>query len=162
MAFYYVVIYVLHPRPWNDLFEYKQLLSLPFYLNEMLKLCFFPHSCDTMTSRKKVLLKVIILGDSGWVSAFQHCALVAWVSVCRFTSALDDYVIWDSSACRTPHLIHLQTACFFIFSVQRYAKHDKELVHPTLTLYSVYCHPHLVQNPSCVLVCSSKPRHWFL
>lgn len=25
------------------------------------------HSCGTMTSRKKVLLKVIILGDSGWV-----------------------------------------------------------------------------------------------
>lgn len=31
-------------------------------------ICFFVfYSCGTMTSRKKVLLKVIILGDSGWV-----------------------------------------------------------------------------------------------
>ncbi len=57
------------------LFEYNQFwLSLPFCSYELCcwlhDLCLLLPSCDTMTSRKKVLLKVIILGDSGWVSTY--------------------------------------------------------------------------------------------
>lgn len=49
--------------------------SIRTFLLTSYLLCFLC-SCGTMTSRKKVLLKVIILGDSGWVTLSHRSLMV--------------------------------------------------------------------------------------
>uniref|UniRef100_A0A8C7X138 RAB7a, member RAS oncogene family n=1 Tax=Oryzias sinensis TaxID=183150 RepID=A0A8C7X138_9TELE len=45
--------------------KYKHLLSVNQFKTDLSQILLFLLICSTMTSRKKVLLKVIILGDSG-------------------------------------------------------------------------------------------------
>ncbi len=97
------------------LFEYNEFwLSLPFCSYELCcwlhGLCLLLSSCDTMTSRKKVLLKVIILGDSGWVSTCN--ALVIKSGYWHFNLAIKRIIhpkmkiviIYSPSSCSKPFM----------------------------------------------------------